>query len=309
MWNKVDVIIPVYNGEQFIQECLNSVFNQTYPVCHVIVVDDGSTDGTKELLRLEMLKRENLRVIFGEHRGVSEARNLGLEVVDADFVALLDSDDFWLKDKIANQFQALKDSGKSFVGIASQYFILSEDGLTGDNSRCGVVTRKELVTFESVLPGSSSSVLIHMKSVPEILKFDSSLKFGEDLDFWIQCAKYGDWYVTDSRDVVIRSNLEGTQVKLRLYPKLILNSMRLVMEKNRLLLNPLRFFLSDGYLLCIFLKGVLVNRQRIGLDDVTKDAPLFVLKIASGLSYFIYLKLRFLVRSVQGFKFSTRKHK
>ena len=75
MWNKVDVIIPVYNGEQFIQECLNSVFNQTYPVCHVIVVDDGSTDGTKELLRLEMLKRENLRVIFGEHRGVSEARS------------------------------------------------------------------------------------------------------------------------------------------------------------------------------------------------------------------------------------------
>lgn len=175
---KIDVVIPVYNGENFLLECLESVFNQSYPICHVIVVDDGSTDRTKELLTAEMLNRRNLRVIFGENRGVSAARNQGLDLVDSDYVALLDSDDFWLKDKIANQISAIQGLVRPVVGVACQYFTLDEQGLVGAKSRHGAVTRKQLIALESTLPGSASSVLIDLQNLPVRPRFETGLNFG-----------------------------------------------------------------------------------------------------------------------------------
>ena len=292
---KVDVVIPVYNGERYIQECLDSVFNQTYPICHVIVVDDGSTDGTMELLQVELIKRQNLRVISGENRGVSDARNQGIQLVDSDYVAFLDCDDFWLKDKIANQVNAFETSKHSYVGVASQYFTLGERGLFGAKSPHGVVTRNQLITLESTLPGSASSVLIDLRRLPQLPKFESGLAFGEDLDFWIQCAQLGDWYVTKYVDVVIRSNPDGAQIKMLSKPEEALRSMRYVLNKNRSLLGPVRFYLVDGYLFCVFLKGFLRLRKSVTLKELVNLEPRVHLRIILGSTYYLYLKIRFFI--------------
>lgn len=301
---KIDVVIPVYNGERFILECLDSVFNQSYPICHVIVVDDGSKDKTKELLRLEMEKRHNLRVIFGENQGVSEARNQGLELVDADYVALLDSDDFWLRDKIANQIRAIELSTRPFVGMACQYSILNEQGLVRAKSRHGVVTGKQLIALESTLPGSASSVLINLQHLPLLPRFEKALVFGEDLDYWIQCAKYGEWYVSDDMDVVIRSHPAGAQTRILSEPEVSLRSMRLVLNRNRLLLNSLRLNFVDGYLFCIFLKGLYLARKPITLSELRVIEPCPSLKILFGVNYFLYLKLRVVCGFFSRFKIS-----
>ena len=105
----ISCIVPVFNGERYLRETLESIFTQTYRPLEVIVADDGSTDGTAESVarygdRIEYLKQENA--------GASAARNLGLEAARGEFIAFLDADDLWHAEKLQRQmacFQASAD--------------------------------------------------------------------------------------------------------------------------------------------------------------------------------------------------------
>jgi glycosyltransferase involved in cell wall biosynthesis len=102
----VSCIVPVFNGERYIQQALESIHQQTYRPLEIIVVDDGSTDNTKEVVRnlgicVQYIEQGNL--------GPAAARNLGINLAKGDFVALLDSDDLWHQEKLTKQmarFQA-----------------------------------------------------------------------------------------------------------------------------------------------------------------------------------------------------------
>ena len=91
--NRIDVVIPVRNREKFIEACLDSVRKQTVEINSVFVVDDGSTDRTREILFEYAARWPVLKVMHSDRRGVSRARNLGIAASEADFVAFLDSDD------------------------------------------------------------------------------------------------------------------------------------------------------------------------------------------------------------------------
>ena len=102
--SEVSVIIPTYNRENFISECVQSVLAQTMPAREIIVVDDGSTDATYNILsdfgfNSISTQKTVLRYFFQENRGVSAARNLGIREARSEYIALLDSDDLWLKSK------------------------------------------------------------------------------------------------------------------------------------------------------------------------------------------------------------------
>ena len=98
--NSVSVIIPVFNRLKLIPRSMNSVINQTYPVNEIIVVDDGSNDGTYDMIK------ENFPqaiLIYQENRGVSSARNIGIQAANSKWIAFLDSDDEWMPNKIEEQ--------------------------------------------------------------------------------------------------------------------------------------------------------------------------------------------------------------
>ena len=97
---KYSVIVPVYNLEKYIEECVNSILQQTYPNIELIVVDDGSKDKSVELCRMIAKKDNRMKVFQGEHGGVSSARNMGLQQVTGDYVFFVDGDDFIEKDYI-----------------------------------------------------------------------------------------------------------------------------------------------------------------------------------------------------------------
>lgn len=101
----VSVIVPSYNREMTIKRCIDSINNQTIPVFEIIVVDDGSTDKTVEVL--ENLEYGNLRVIKQNHRGAQAARNLGIINAIGDYIAFLDSDDEWLPQMLEVSLKAL----------------------------------------------------------------------------------------------------------------------------------------------------------------------------------------------------------
>ena len=110
---EVSVIIPTYNRADFISECVQSVLAQTLPAREIIIVDDGSTDATYNILNdlgfnSISTPKTVLRYIYQENQGVSSARNLGIKEAKSEYIALLDSDDLWLKGKLDRQVIAFR---------------------------------------------------------------------------------------------------------------------------------------------------------------------------------------------------------
>lgn len=97
---RVSVIIPVYQGDRFLGEAVESVLNQTYTNYEIIVVDDGSTDNSLEVLEHYF---DKICYVFQGNQGVAAARNRGLQIARGEFIAFLDQDDFWLPEKLALQ--------------------------------------------------------------------------------------------------------------------------------------------------------------------------------------------------------------
>lgn len=102
----ITCIVPVYNGERFLAETLDSILNQTYGRREVLVIDDGSTDGTPDIMAGY---GDRVRHIRQEHAGQEEARNHGVREARGDFIAFLDADDLWHREKLALQVVAFRE--------------------------------------------------------------------------------------------------------------------------------------------------------------------------------------------------------
>src|SRR3990170_2838516 len=112
---KVSVIIPTYNREKYIVETLQSVFAQTFTDYEVIVIDDGSTDNTADVLRPYL---DRIVYIRKPNGGQGSARNVGIKVAKGEYIAFLDSDDLWMPEKLELQVKYLdnnKDAGLVFT--------------------------------------------------------------------------------------------------------------------------------------------------------------------------------------------------
>ncbi|WP_298737842.1 glycosyltransferase [uncultured Psychrobacter sp.] len=97
---KVSIIIPVYNGEQFLERCLESVSSQTYKNIEIIIINDGSTDNTKNICELYLQKEPRARVIHKKNGGVSISRNIGLDLAIGEYIYFVDADDYVLQNGI-----------------------------------------------------------------------------------------------------------------------------------------------------------------------------------------------------------------
>ena len=182
---KASVIIPVYNRAHLIENAINSVLLQTQYIEEIIVVDDGSTDGLSAIVANYPL----VKYIYQANSGVSSARNLGIYHCKSEWIALLDSDDIWLKDKLKRQFEALKLSQKL---ICHSNEVWVENGILRNQK--AKHKRHAGWIFEQCLKLcaiSPSTSLIHRSIFHEIGQFDESLVVCEDYDLWLRItAKY-----------------------------------------------------------------------------------------------------------------------
>lgn len=121
--NKVSIIVPIYNAKKYLARCVKSLTDQTYKNIEIILVDDGSTDGSSELC--EKYKDEDRRivVVHQKNAGVSAARNRGIEIARGDYITFCDADDYYEKDKIEIQLNNLlkQKTDVSIIGIQADY--------------------------------------------------------------------------------------------------------------------------------------------------------------------------------------------
>ena len=180
----ISVIIPTFNRKETLKRAIQSVVMQSYTPYEIIVIDDGSNDGTKEWLKDNF---PNVKYIYQMNSGVSSARNKGIKFARGDWIALLDSDDEWLPSKLKDQAYEIE------LNPAAKFLHTNEIWIRNGVRVNQMKKHKKYggYIFEKCLDIcriSPSSVLIKKDIFDEIGMFDETLKVCEDYDLWLRFA-------------------------------------------------------------------------------------------------------------------------
>ncbi|EDZ96956.1 glycosyltransferase [Limnospira fusiformis KN01] len=185
---RVSVIIPAYNADRYIAEAINSIFSQSYQDYEIIVVDDGSTDSTPEILQSYGSRIHSISQTNG---GIAAARNLGIAAAKGELIALLDHDDIFLADKLPAQV-ACFDSHPGVGLVNSGWQIISADGTPQSNiepwHKVPTLTLETWLTDTPILP---SAMMFRREWWEKAGGFDSRFDGADDVDFVLRLAKMG----------------------------------------------------------------------------------------------------------------------
>lgn len=132
------IVIPVYNSKAFIEDCLNSIFAQTYHNYELILVDDGSTDGSVELIQSLIYGNKQCRLVLNEHGGVCKARNTGLELASGDYICFVDSDDLVFPDYLSSLSESAEQYNPDVIYFYTKYGVNGNPRkmYSGEEFRC-----------------------------------------------------------------------------------------------------------------------------------------------------------------------------
>lgn len=178
----ISVVIPVYNRQEFIGYALESVLNQTRPADEIIVVDDGSTDRTAEVVASY---GDAVRYFFQSNRGVSAARNNGIRHTTRPWLAFLDSDDRWHPDKLETLMQLAKQQPDLRIFHSNELWI--RNGRKVNQKK--VHQKSGGLIYEKCLPRcviSPSAVMLHREVFRQYGLFDEHLPACEDYEMWLR---------------------------------------------------------------------------------------------------------------------------
>ena len=189
----VSVVIPTYNRADYILEAIESVMSQTYRDFEIVVVDDGSTDDTAAIIRAEF--SDKVIYHYQPNRGVSHARNTGINIAKGNWIAFLDSDDEWLPEKLQVQLKTLQKHPDHQFCHTNEIWIrngVRVNSMVKHNKSGGYIFDKCL----ALCVISPSSVLMRKSIFQQIGMFDENLPACEDYDYWLRyCSRYPVLYV------------------------------------------------------------------------------------------------------------------
>lgn len=194
----VSVIIPVYNGEKYIRCAIDSVLKQDYQSIEIVVIDDGSSDSTLQILNEY---GDKVSIYQQPNKGSAAARNLGIKMANGTYIAFLDADDYWFPGKISAQMQALRATGCRMAYTRFLFWHADTDNGWPDPAS---VLFQDRLAFK---PGSkvepkwvyadllldclvwTSTVLIAKEELSRVGGFDEDLRKGQDYDLWLRLSR------------------------------------------------------------------------------------------------------------------------
>lgn len=234
----ISVIIPVYNGENSIEKCIESVLNQEYSNIEIIIINDGSTDNTNKIISKYNDRR--IKIINQNNSGVSTSRNNGLEIANGDYITFIDSDDFVDKKFLKSALKRAVDNDLDIViGGVQKVFNNKRKNYIIDNYDLKIYNESDLCELEKKIIGYNCNYMelnnvffsgpvckLFKKECIKNNRFVSSIKNGEDtlfnLDVIRLCKKIGIineiwyYYIINSQSATQRynSNAENESIKL-----------------------------------------------------------------------------------------------
>jgi glycosyltransferase involved in cell wall biosynthesis len=197
----VSGVVPVFNGERYLAEALDSMLGQTYSPVEVIVADDGSTDGTRAVVEGY---GGRVRYLHQPNQGHGAARNLGLVAAEGEFVAFLDADDLWHPEKLERQMVRFRARPELDACVTLVRNFRSPELGGGEEIDDGPV------------PGYRSGTLLARRALFEAVgHFDTALRFGNDTDWFLRVADHGA-EVELLPEVLLHRRLHGANRSIRL---------------------------------------------------------------------------------------------
>jgi glycosyltransferase involved in cell wall biosynthesis len=232
----VSIIIPCYNSANYISETIKSVLAQTYKNFELIIIDDGSTDRSAEIITF--FHDERIIYNYQKNSGAPAAKNNAIKKAKGNYISFLDSDDLWEREKIEKQLSIID----RFDAVFCDYKIIDENGvLTGQQTMPMIYEpeqAKNQILEGNIILGSSSSVIAHRKVIEHVGFFSENLTMGEDWDYWFRMI-WSDYQLgfIDEKLVRIRMREGSMQTASRISRG---NSLELLLKgflKNKKLLN------------------------------------------------------------------------
>ncbi len=227
----VSVVIPVYNGARCVRRAIDSVLAQTCRDFELIVVNDGSTDETAEVLAG---LGDRIRVVNKANGGLSSARNAGIGAANGDYVAFLDADDWWLPRKLERQMEWLRaHPDATFCSTAAR--IVDAQGKPLREWRSPAFpgsTLEAIFAANGYVAGSGSAVIARREALFAAGGFDERLGSLEDIDMWMRLAARGAYHCIDEPLAVVEKRPDSMSRQLDVMRDAAIR----VMRKNRHLL-------------------------------------------------------------------------
>lgn len=187
----ISIIIPVYNTQKYVEKCINSVLNNTYKNIEVIIVNDGSTDKSEEVIKKCISGYDNVIYKKTKNFGVSHARNLGLKLASGEYVFFLDSDDYIRNDTFFGLIKFVNDTNSDIVCFSyektyNDHYVIKRSNKL-DMYGCSLIENSALLT--DVVPYSAAK-LFKLSLIKEYdISFDEDLRIFEDLLFTFKLCK------------------------------------------------------------------------------------------------------------------------
>lgn len=191
---RIAAVIPTFNYGRFLPRALESAQRQTRPPDEILVVDDGSTDDTAQVLASF---GSSIRVMQTPRVGVSVARNRGWRAVDAELIALLDADDNWRPTKLERQLEVMAEYPE-VIAVGCGNRILDPNGrelmvrFYPNPSRDRAERLRQIATRKAWVGSSNSGVLVRRSVLEQVGGFDENLAAAEDWDLWLRLAALGE---------------------------------------------------------------------------------------------------------------------
>jgi GT2 family glycosyltransferase len=223
----ISVVVPAYNGERTIIETIKSIQQQTFSDFELIVINDGSTDRTLELLAT--VEDPRLKVFSYENGGLPVARNRGIARAMGEFITFIDADDLWTPDKLELQLAALQQHPEA--GVAYSWTLVMDE--KGEGFYPGKSVSFEGNVYPQLLLSnfiaSGSNVMLRREAIASVGEFDPTLRSCEDWDYWLRVAARWSFVVVPKSQILYRQSSGAMSSKVE------------VMEKNLLIVHDRAF--------------------------------------------------------------------
>jgi len=189
----ISVVIPTYNRASFILRALDSVLKQTVSVDEIIIIDDGSTDNTKDILK----NYTSIKYIYQNNQGVSSARNKGIQEAKNEWIAFLDSDDIWHKEKIEKQVSFHQTNTDILISHTDELWVRNDKIIKQKHHQLKPSGFCFVDNISSCKIGPSTTI-INRSILDDIGLFDEKLLVCEDYDLWLRISsKYNIGYIDE----------------------------------------------------------------------------------------------------------------
>jgi len=185
---RVSAVITAYNSEAYIAEAINSVLLQSRAVDEIVVVDDGSSDHTRQIV-LEFAD-QGIKFIQQHNRGAGGARNRGIRETSGDFIAFLDADDTWLEKKTRLQLDYMAEHpNAALVGGFAHWWNVTKDTsrISGQIPRNMPTLRREILVHNVL--GNPSMVMVRRSALAKVGLFNEKIRWGQDWELWMRLVE------------------------------------------------------------------------------------------------------------------------